>query len=194
MLVWCGEIYRLECAEVGDQARARIWISSLLNSKNIQKLPSTLIKLDIIKVNTWRLVLKKTVFLRGRVRWTWVWSTRLIWYVCRLWDMVPYPTGDKHTISTLLIKPIIKVDESSREMIVEETHLNCYRPSFSFEPNVRFKLSARCQLSGLIVFVITLTDWEWKLWGERILTHKSWNNVFANSKSHYVVRTILKLV
>ena len=54
-----------------------------------------------------RLVLKKTVFLRGRVRWIWVWSTRLIWYVCRLCDMVlswtPYPTGDKHTISTLLI-------------------------------------------------------------------------------------------
>ena len=36
----------------------------------------------------WRLVLKKTVFLHGRVRWIWVWSTRLIWYVCRLWDMV----------------------------------------------------------------------------------------------------------
>ena len=39
-------------------------------------------------LNTRRLVLKKTVFLRGRVRWIWVWSTRLIWYVCRLWDMV----------------------------------------------------------------------------------------------------------
>ena len=31
---------------------------------------------------------EKTVFLRGRVRWIWVWSTRLIWYVYRLWDMV----------------------------------------------------------------------------------------------------------
>ena len=37
---------------------------------------------------TRRLFLKKTVFLRGWVRWIWVWSTRLIWYVCRLWDMV----------------------------------------------------------------------------------------------------------
>ena len=147
MLVWCGEIYRLECAEVGDQARARIWISSLLNSKNIRKLPSTLIKLDIIKVNTWRLVLKKTVFLHA-------WASTLNMGLINKVDMVclspvgymvPYPTGDKHTISTLLIKPIIKVDESSREMIVEETHLNCCRPSFSFEPNVRFRLSARCQ-------------------------------------------------
>ena len=38
--------------------------------------------------DTRRLVLKKTVFLRGRVRWIWVWSTRLTWYVCRLWDVV----------------------------------------------------------------------------------------------------------
>ena len=38
--------------------------------------------------DTRRLVLKKIVFLRGRVRWIWVWLTRMIWYVCRLWDMV----------------------------------------------------------------------------------------------------------
>ena len=40
------------------------------------------------QINTRRLVLKKTVFLRGRVRWIWVWSTKVdmvclrspVWY------------------------------------------------------------------------------------------------------------------
>ena len=48
---------------------------------------------------------------------------RLMWYVCRLWYVVIYPTGDKHTLSTFVDQTHIQRTRLRRKTVCFKTSL-----------------------------------------------------------------------